>query len=553
MLSRKVDVYPGDKAQARNVRLLFGKTPFLFIPKYTQSLKDEKPRFMFTPGYDKDWGAFVLTQWRYYLADDVRGTIHVDYRERKDLATGIDLDYKTQKYGSGIIRTYYMNERDLVGAKHFFEERTLPTVERERFRGEWRHKWDINEKTNAIWQYYKLSDSEFLKDYFKREYEDDANPQTYFLLTRSLEAGTLSFRTDARVNRFESKVERLPEVGYDLANIRVGSTGFYFWNSSLFSNLTKKDASPSEIRQETMRMHTDQRLSYPFKLSIFEITPFAGGRGTYYSKTKDPSQYDVLRGQFNTGADLSTKFFRIYEAHTNLWGLDINRLRHVFTPSAAYLYEHDPTIPASQLDQYDGIDAYTRGHTIVFGFENKLQTKRDKKSVDLARILVETDFRLKEDPGKGGFNDIRSKIDVTPYQWLSLYADSTYDTIEEHLETANFDLALRDPKDKWYAMIGKRFNINVDDQITTEFGYKINPKWKLKIYERVDVNRGTWKEQEYAIQRDLHDWTMEINFNDTRGQGSEIWVVFTLKAFPDLGFDFGTNFNRRKSGAQGTN
>ena len=58
------------------------------------------------------------------------------------------------------------------------------------------------------------------------------------------------------------------------------------------------------------------------------------------------------------------------------------------------------------------------------------------------------------------------------------------------------------------------------------------------------------KEQEYTLTRDLHCWEMDINFNETRDEGSEIWLVFRLKAFPEMGFDLGTSFNRRKTGSQ---
>ena len=78
----------------------------------------------------------------------------------------------------------------------------------------------------------------------------------------------------------------------------------------------------------------------------------------------------------------------------------------------------------------------------------------------------------------------------------------------------------------------------------------MNQKWTFRIYERFDTDTGTLKEQEYTLTRDLHSWIMDLSFNQTRGQGDEIWLVFTMKAFPDLGFDFGTTFNRRKPGAQ---
>jgi LPS-assembly protein len=551
LLSKKIDIYPGEKATARNVRLLVGKMPMLYLPKFTQDLKAKEPAVLYTPGYDSDWGPFLVSQWRYQLNKDVKGVVHVDYRFRKGIGSGVDANYSSARYGEGIIRTYYIYERN-IEAQHFFDNRDGPVTYRERFRGQWRHKWNIDERTNAIWQYYKLSDKDFLEEYFKREYESDSNPSSYFVLTRGLPLGTLSFQTDVRVNRFEPKLEKLPEISLDLQNRQIAQTGLFFKNTTIYSNFTKKEASPSEDRKETMRVDTDNEISYPMKVSFLELKPFIGGRETYYSKTRAEDQYNIVRGIFRTGADLSTKFYKIYDINTNLWNLNINRLRHILTPSVAYLFQPDPTVPSSTLDEFDSIDIQNRSHGMRFGLEQKLQTKRNLKSVDLMRVAVNTDFKLKEDLAKGGFNNVTSEIDIVPYSWLSLYFDSEYDTIDDRLKTANVDLYINENSKDWYMKFSKRLNTDVDDQVTTELGYTINPKWKFRTYQRFDVASGTYKEQEYGLVRDLHCWTMEFNFNHTRGEGDEIWLVFTSKAFPDLGFDFGTGFNQRKPGSATT-
>ena len=60
------------------------------------------------------------------------------------------------------------------------------------------------------------------------------------------------------------------------------------------------------------------------------------------------------------------------------------------------------------------------------------------------------------------------------------------------------------------------------------------------------------KEQQYTVFRDLHEWQMEFSFNETRGQGDEIWLIFRLKAFPEMAINAGTSFNQRKRGTQAT-
>lgn len=548
LVSRKIDVYPGEKMVARNTRLVVGKVPLIFIPKFSQNLKDSKPRVIFTPGYDKEWGIFLLTQWRYYFNDDFKGTIHLDARELKDIAEGLDLSYNTKKWGSGLIRTYYMNERSIT-SKRWFQERPSPTIERERFKAEWRHKWTIDDETEAIWQYYKLSDNTFSKDYFRREFDKDAAPKTFFLLTRRSPVGLFSLRADDRVNRFESIVERLPEARYDLSNQKLGDSDFYIRNISIFSNLSRKNASPTEVRLETKRFDFDNELSYVRKVGIFEVKPFVGGSETFYTKTKDVNDYNIIRGQLRTGASMSTKFYKVMDVESKWMGLDIQRLRHVFTPTVSYIYAHDPTFDINKLDQFDEIDSRSYDHTVNFAFENKLQTKRLDKTVDLFRMLVGTDFRLKGYPTGGGFDTIKSDADFKPTDWLSLYFDSQYDTRKDYLSTANFDLYINGGK-KWTLGIGKRLHHDVDDQVTTEIMYKFNPLWAIRFFQRFDVDRGILKEQEYHLTRDLHEWTMDLMFNQTRGEGSEILMLFTLKAFPDIGLDFGSGFNRRKAGSQ---
>lgn len=549
LVSKKLDVYPTDKIVGRGVKFVLGKVPLMYFPRFTQKLRD-KPVFTFTPGFDKEWGIFVLTQYRFLTTEKLKATLRLDLRERKDIAEGLDLKYTTDHLGSGIAKIYYMNERAITSTR-FYEERPSPTPEHERFKAEWRHKWNIAPGTEAILQYYKLSDSTFLKDYFKREYEKDRSPKTFFLLTSNTQAGTVSFNTEARVNRFESSTERLPEIKYDLPSIQIADTGLFFKNATSFANLSSKDATPTEVHRETMRVDIDNEISYPMKVYFIEFTPFIGGRQTYYSKTKDISRYNVLRGLFRTGAELSTKFYKVFDVGSDWLGLNIHRLRHIITPRVTYNFSPEPTIPSSLLDVYDSsIDSLDRTHNLNFAIENKLQTKRNNQSVDLLRLILSTDFRLKEHPGQGGFDILKSEADFIPTDWLSLYFDSEYDTRNDRLSTANFDFYINGKDGKWSLGVGKRLNVAADDQITTELSYTINPKWALRFYERIDVKNGILKEQEYTIRRDLHEWFMDINFNETRTQGSEIWIVFTLKAFPDLTLDFGSSFNRRKTGSQ---
>ncbi len=548
--SKNITVEPGKQAQARGVKMFVGPVPLMYLPRYTQSLADRHPRYSLTPGYSKSFGFYVLQAWRHDFNERVNGTLHLDLYDRKGIGYGGDVNYVSKEHGEGAVRTYYIHEYD-IGDKHIWQDRQIKATYRDRYKAEWFHRWDADAKTSMTWQYFRLSDADFLKDYFENESRNDPNPPTYFVLTRLLPYGTLGLNVQKRVNPFNTEVERLPEISYNLSNQALGNTGFFFKNTSSYVNLVKKFANPSSVNLETDRLDTQNEISYPMKIAFLEFKPYVGGQHTYYSRTINREDFNSVRGQFKTGADVSTKFSRVYDVKGMLFGKEINRLRHIIAPSIGYLYAHDPSIEASKLDQFDAIDAIERSHRINFALENKLQTKRDGKPVDLARLILEAPFLLKEDPGRGGFGNLIGKLELSPMDWLRFSSDVNYDMQEDRFETINYDMYLNDSKNgKWYLNIGERYSREVDNQLTTEFGYVINPVWRFKIYNRFDIENGINKEEQYALIRDLHEWEMEMNFNHTRGDGSQLMLIFRLKAFPELAVDASTGFNKRRAGQQ---
>ncbi len=552
LTTRRIEIFPGEKIIANDVRFVIGKATLFYLPRFTQVLNDKRPSVTVMPGYDKKWGFYLLQAWRYYFNENSKGLLHLDYREKKDFAWGIDYSYKTPKTGEGLIRTYYMNERS-IEAKRTFLPRISPTIEKERFKAEWRHKWQINENTNAIWQYYKLKDAKFIKDYFEREYEKDEQPKSFLLLTHTFPWASLNFDVEKRVNHFFATTEKLPEIKLDVFNQKIGDTRFYFGNQTSYATLAQKTAQPAATDpkgKQTERVDTYNEFSRQQKIAFIETRPYVAMRQTYFSRGNDTTaDTDIIRGIFYTGIDLSTKFYRVFDTETNFWNLNISKLRHIITPTASYNYIHEPTVNASKLFPFDSIDAINRQNQVNLALENKLQTKREGASVDLLRFILSTDYLFKHDPEGSRFDHITSDLEIKPYNWMTFSGDSSYDTRTETLQTVNFDI-FADGGDNWYVGFGRRFQRKSSNEVTGEFAYRINPKWKFRVYERFDSRKGNFTEQEYTIIRDLHCWEMEINYNTTPGLGNSIWLIFRIKAFPKMGLEFQNAFHQRKFGSQ---
>lgn len=546
--SDRIDIIINDEAIARRSKFKVGKVPFLYIPKYSHDLK-QKPRVRVTPGHSSNFGAYVLTAWRYELNDYLNGRVLLDYRERKDFASGINGEYRIPNYGKGVFRTYYMNERN-IGDNHLWDERLTPTIERERYRAEIRHDWDIDQQTKLIGQYVNLSDPDIIQDYFEREYREDANPNTFMLLSRSSAYGNLSLRVDKNINRFNSSVERLPELRHSLTNQEIGESGFYVKSTNSLSNLVEKSARPVSSKERTVRFDTDNELSKPFKWAFLEMRPFIGSNHTYYSKTLNARDDNTVRSLFKAGWDVSTKIFRVFDVDSDLMGVEINQLRHLITPSLKYLYQHEPTHLSSTFNQFDGIDARSNANQVTFSLENKLQTKRNNKSVDLVRLVMDTPFYFSNHPGQSSWGDTSLKLDMHPADYMSFFADARIDSQHQRFDEFNFDWQVHDPSEasRWKMGIGKRWLRTADDQVTASLEYKINPKWRFSMYERFDLDTGELKEQEYAVVRDLHSWEFQVWANDKNVEGLEVMFVFSLKAFPDSGLSLSRSYPEKNAG-----
>jgi len=556
--SRIIEFYQGDKIKSKNDTFYLGKMPLAYLPQYTHSLKDPLMHVQLMPGKSKDWGMFMLSAWRYSLTENITGRIYLDYREQLGVAEGFGANYNAKTFGKGDFKYYYTQER----SRKFDEG--IP-AEFQRYFIRWRHQWDVDLRTKLTSEYYKIVDSKriihgsewnILKDYFPREYEQDTLPLSYVLLHHGFNNSSLDLTIQKRVNRWYTQIEKLPDLSYNLPSYRLGETPLYLNNQSSFVNLNQKNAvpSPSSADVSVTRFDTYNQLSLPSKIFFIWISPYVGVRETFYNKDINGSTlWSNPRTILYSGAEMSTKFYRLFNFKSHFLGTDINDFRHIITPTINYAYNDNPTIVPSELKQLDSIDAIDRNNKITLGLENKLQTKdAKKKTVDFATLLITTDYRLKPKGGNGSsFSDFIFDLELLPYSWLRIESDATYDHFSDSFRTANFDAYADLGKERTFG-IGHRYERKGGKELTSELNWRLTPLWRFKVYERYQFaaarNQGL-KQQEYTIARDLHCWEVELTYSVNRGHGETVWLVFRLKAFPELEFDFNRSYHQPKPGS----
>lgn len=616
---RQVRIIPGDRVTIKHAVIYVGPVPILYVPSYTHPLDDRRPRVTLTPGESKEWGAFLLTSWRYYLHENLQGRIHVDYRERRDLALGVDTRYRLADDNEGILRTYYTHER-LLGREHIYSSSAQgdPTVEQERYRVQWRHRWEVDRDTTATAEYHQTRDSTFLQDFFEREFEEDISPKTYVQVLHSKPGYAVSLLGRKRVNRFEADVERLPELRFDTRPTSVDWTKpwlalmpwrddlledhdevlgqgpwsrwwrgqWYYQSNSTYSALYSKPANAG-LDQHVRRLDTVQQLSYQIRLlRAVNVTPLIKTEQTWFSKMAAKDE-GTIRGVMETGVDLSTKFYRIFDLELDWAGIEIHRLRHIITPSLGYRYRPSPTVPSRYLMQFDGVDAIDKTNSLTPSLEQKLQTKRRAgtgwRSVDLARFVLSTDYTFKGENDSGGqMGNVSGDLELRPYPWLLAETDTVFSAHRRQFQSLNFDLVLtpavsgsqhadigtaegfdrraaEEVELPWAAGFGWRWQRQGHAQITAETVFNLGSKWRIGLYERLDVRKFVSSdakfvnrpaESELRIRRDLHEWTVELVWNRHRAEGSTLLLLFRLKAFPDQPLEFQRSYNRPKLGTR---
>lgn len=565
--SKQINMFPKDKIQTKGDTFYLGNTPLLYLSQYNRSLKDPLMHVQFMPGKSRNWGPFLLSAWRFNLTEHINGRIYLDYRTNLGVAEGFGANYTTPGFGKGDFKYYYTQERD-----HNLDKQNRRPREFERYFIRSRHKWDIDEQTNLISEYYKFVDSKrviagteynFLKDYFFREYEKDSQPLSYTLIHHSFRYSSLDLLLEKRTNRWYTQTEKLPEIKYSLPSIQIGETPFYFENSSSYANLNLKHSVPSPAGDDVTenKFDTTNKFTLPMKVAFIQFNPFVSAANSF-SDNIEGAYHRTLQANFSSGSDMSTKFYRIINVKSNFLGMDINKLRHIVTPSIAYSVNKNSTMQASKARFGGG--ASTASSSAALSLSNKLQTKRKDQGVDLADFLVTNTYTIKPKTGDkrgSSLSDFLFKLKLLPYSWLSIDADTTYkhsgsqsDQNYKRFSNANYDINLDFGGERSFGF-GQRYQRKGSNEITYNLKWRLNPKWKFSIYQRrlrghgQNVNRGL-KEQEFSFTRDLHCWTMDITYNGTKGKGSTIWLLFRIKAFPEMEFGFDQSYHKPVPGRQ---
>ncbi len=574
--ARTVRIYPNDRIIFSSATLYVGRIPVFWWPYLYQSLNNEFS-LNFSPGYNTNYGAYLLTSVGFPITKDLEATAHLDLRTLRGPAFGLDLSYALgpDKETFGRARTYFLDDLDPN-----INETSLarPPISPGRYRLSYQSRTYITPDLVAVVDFNKLSDPFLLQDFYPYEFQVNPEPDNFLELQKKGEAYTLTATLRYQVNNFFETTERLPDVNWEVARTPLFNSPI-FYEATTSAGLLRRafeGGSPNPDYQ-SFRLDSFHQLLYPKTyFGWLSIVPRVGVRATYYSTSgtfiqADPAtgieEGEVIKrgGQirfvYNTGAEASFKLSRVFEGVQVRW-LGLDGLRHIIQPYTNFSYVGDPTvkpqnilpfdrfiastqIPPIDFPQFNSVDSIDHWTIWRFGVRNRLQTRRDNSTINWLDVDTYWDMNFENPFSTSHFSEIVNKIRLSPVPWFSIGIDSQFpvdnkgfwevNTYADWVITPSVEVRVGDR----YLDHNPEFaNSNL---ITFLTYYRLNENWGLSLYEQYEAATGTFQEQQYGIHRDLSSWVASlIFFTRDNGAGKRdlgVTVSFTLKDLPNFGFE----------------
>lgn len=565
-------VVPGQSVQMWNAVLYVRGVPAFYFPYYQRNLGPHANNFTLTPGYRSRYGAYALGTYTWFLGDVADGKIHVDYRTRRGVGAGPDLNLHLGRWGDLGLKYYYLNDQQPDTSTNIYPRYGHIPENRQRFRLGWQATPATNLNVKALVNYQ--GDPLLTHDFFEGDYTANPQPNSFVELNKYWSNWSLDVLAIPRVNSFFNQVERLPDVKLTGFRQQLWDTPVYYdsessagWYRSFVTHTNGLYPGTNGFYADSAaRADTYHQLTVPWTFfNWLNVAPRVGGRFTYYSSRASSltnASDETARGILNTGVRVSFKASRLWAGATNST-LQINGLRHVVEPSADYVFVPRPSTPFPQLPQFDSempalqlspvdfpdynsIDSVDAQNVIRFGLRNALQTKRNGQLDNLVNWNVMLDWRLDPRPGQSSLNDLYSQFAVRPRSWLTLESQLRYDLDRGELNLA-FHQATFTPGDRWSWGLGHwylrggtwGYGGNTwahNNFIRSTLFYRVNDNWGLRATHNFNVQDGRLQEQFYTLYRDLRSFTGAMTFRvvDNVGGPQDFTIAFqlSLKASP---------------------
>ncbi len=566
----ELTVYPGDYGRLTRLSVSTGSrdipVPILGSITLSHSL-NPKEGYMPGIGTKSIWGAYLLNSYGFLIGNrrveggipvsDYVLTLHGDYRFRRGVATGIDMeDVSMQK-----------KYRDMTGFSAYYAQDEDPminptkterlTTRHNRYRIAMQTRWNLGTTLSGNWSLTTnvnaVSDRYMLRDFFSDECRVDDKPDNTVSLTHRTDRSQAMLFTRFAPNNFYVTDERL-EGSYYRTRTTIGKTGLNYETRNSASlmrqsvptlqRLEYRDAlqnlrSP-ELREyyermlnstAYMRFNTTHELSTSFKvLRFLNVTPKGGLGYTGYYDVDGIGSDNRFLGYASCDFDL--KFNRHWAGFRAPW-LDLKGLTHIIHPYATISHGSisssnalvpkidtwsstmgNSTTDPMPLDLmgFTGIDSWGTWTIWRMGVRNSLTSMRDGEKVRLLSWNAFMDYNVDNPNTERSFSNLYSILHFTPTPRLRLALETQTPTVEGGDGFSQYNSSLAYQPTAWFeGKIGHRYISNHPvqndaSQVYIQTNLRINENYTFAGRWYWDIEEKRLPIQQYSIFRNTGAW-----------------------------------------------
>jgi len=242
----------------------------------------------------------------------------------------------------------------------------LDPEESYRYRLFWQHRQMLPFDLRLSAEAGKISDRNFLEEYFKREWETLKDQTTGLELKRITENRDWSVTADYRINDFFTQTNWLPRADHYWLGQSLFRDVFTWYEHSqiAYGQFRRLDAptNPNDqpfsylpweaASREGERFATRQEIDWPFQLGVVKVVPYAMGEAAHWGEDINGQPLDRLWGQ--VGARASLPIWSV-DPTANSDLLNVHGLAHKVVFDLEFSYA-DANRDLSLLPLYDPLD-----------------------------------------------------------------------------------------------------------------------------------------------------------------------------------------------------
>jgi hypothetical protein len=304
---------------------------------------------------------------------------------------------------------------------------------------------------------------------------------------------------------------------------------------------------------------------------LLTVTPFAGGRVTYYDQRVvdqrltragallvEESVYDPrVRRQVEWGADVESRVSRVY---TTDGSGSVAAYQHVIEPRVRVIEirgfdqkaypSYDPgASTATGIDPgYErrvGIDRLGKANEVTYYLSNILNAKTvagpDQQPIrwEMVRFTLSQTFKM--DPVAEPFKDLYGDLTVQPNQRIGFHADARYNVYDLGLREANADVRLIYPR--FSVAVGPRFNEQGNSRyLRAETLVRVLSNLDVRGATAWDVLKGRAIENRMSIDWRFSCWAISAEYVNRHGDENEFRISINLLGLGQAGTSARTGF-----------